>query len=245
MEKWEEILNNFLKPYKEDEKIIGAILGGSYATGNYNEDSDIDISIITSDENYKKRGNIYLDGKMIEYFINPICELKKYMESDYNDRFRLSTANLIGNGKVVFSKTDEIDKLQKEALSYFDKEFPEPNSTKVKCLKYACWDSYDELKSKVKDNESYNLNYFILLENLINCYYYENKIASVPIGKLEKILRDSDYAKKYNLKNEPADEFKELVLECMDRMNIDTISRLYKYVIKDWDITDFVLENDK
>ena len=69
------ILNEFLKEYVDDDSILGAILGGSYATGNYTENSDIDISIITKN-NYKKRGNVIIDDIMIEYFINPISELK-------------------------------------------------------------------------------------------------------------------------------------------------------------------------
>lgn len=245
MEKWEKVLNEFLKEYVDDDSILGAILGGSYATGNYTENSDIDISIITTNDNYKKRGNVIIDDIMIEYFINPISELKKYMEDDYNNRHRLSTSNLIGNGKIIFSKGNIMEDLQKEALSYYDKEFPTPDGTKVKCQKYACWDAYDELKDKVKNNESYNLNYFVLLQNLIDCYYYSNNVASVPISKLEQILRNKEYARKYNLKNEPSEEFKRLVLECIDTISIDKIDELYKFVIKDWNITDFVLENDK
>lgn len=245
MEKWEKVLNLFLKEYVDDDSILGAILGGSYATGNYTENSDIDISIITTNDNYKKRGNVIIDDIMIEYFINPISELKKYMEDDYNNRHRLSTSNLIGNGKIIFSKNNIMEDLQKEALSYYNKEFPTPNETKVKCQKYACWDAYDELKDKVKNNESYNLNYFVLLQNLIDCYYYSNNVASVPISKLEQILRNKEYARKYNLKNEPSEEFKRLVLECIDTISIDKIDELYKFVIKDWNITDFVLENNK
>lgn len=244
MEKWEKVLNEFLKEYVDDDSILGAILGGSYATGNYTENSDIDISIITKN-NYKKRGNVIIDDIMIEYFINPISELKKYMEDDYNNRHRLSTSNLIGNGKIIFSKGNIMEDLQKEALSYYDKEFPTPDGAKVKCQKYACWDAYDELKDKVKNNESYNLNYFVLLQNLIDCYYYSNNVASVPISKLEQILRNKEYARKYNLKNEPSEEFKRLVLECIDTISIDKIDELYKFVIKDWNITDFVLENDE
>lgn len=245
MEKWEKVLNEFLKEYVDDDSILGAILGGSYATGNYTENSDIDISIITTNDNYKKRGNVIIDDIMIEYFINPISELKKYMEDDYNNRHRLSTSNLIGNGKIIFSRGNIMEDLQKEALSYYDKEFPTPDETKVKCQKYACWDAYDELKDKVKNNESYNLNYFVLLQNLIDCYYYSNNVASVPISKLEQILRNKEYARKYNLKNEPSEEFKRLVLECIDTISIDKINELYKFVIKDWNITDFVLENNK
>lgn len=116
-----KVLNEFLKEYENDDEIIGAILGGSYATGNYTESPDIDISIITSNDNYKKRGNVIIDGIMIEYFINPIFELKKYMEDDYNNRHRLSTSNLIGNEKIIFAKNNLIKALQKEVLSYYDK----------------------------------------------------------------------------------------------------------------------------
>ena len=223
--------------------IVGlGLLGGSYATRNYNDDSDIDISIITNNDNYTKRGNVIIDGIMIEYFINSIDKLKEYMEEEFNNRHMLATANLIGNGKIIFKKSDLIDSLQKEALSYYDKEFTNPNETKIMCKKYACWDSYDELKNKIKNNESYNLNYFVLLQNLIDLYYYSNNIAVVPISKLEKILRDNEYAKKYKLKNNPSDEFKEIVLRCIDTLAIDAIDKLYNYVMKDWNITDFILE---
>lgn len=245
MEKWKQTLNFFLEEYKTDEKIIGAILGGSYANGNYTDSSDIDISIITSDDNYKKRGNIIIDGIMIEYFINPISELVKYMEDDYINRRRLSTSNLIGNGLIIFDKENKMQELQSLALSYYKKDFPLPNEASLKCKKYACWDAFDELKNKFKNNESYNLNYFVLLQDLIDCYYFCNNIASIPISKLEEIFRNKEYAQKYNLKNEPNSEFKELVLNCIDSISMDQITKLYNYVIGDWDITDFVLENDK
>ena len=245
MKNWEKVLDEFLSDYKNNEKIIGAILGGSYATGNYNDSSDIDISIITSDDSYNKRGNVIIDGIMIEYFINPISELRKYMEDDFYNKHRLSTANLIGNGKIIFARNNSIENLQKEALSYYDKEFLAPDETRIKCKKYACWDAYDELKDKVKNNESFNLNYFVVLQNLIDCYYYSNNIASVPISKLEQILRNPEYAKKYNLKNNPTEEFKEMVLKCIDTISVEEIDKLYKYVINDWDITDFILENNK
>lgn len=243
MNKWEEILNKFLEPYKNDDKILGAILGGSYANNNYNESSDIDISIITIDENYNKRGNVIIDGIMIEYFINSINGLRKYMDDEFNNRHMLATANLIGNGKIIFKKSDTILELQKEAKYYYNKEFPSPNETKIMCKKYACFDSYDELKTKVKNNESYSLNYFVLLQTLIDLYYYSNNIATIPITKVEKIYRDNEYSKKYNLKNEPCADFKNMVLECIDKMSIDSIDRLYNYVMGDFSITDFNLEN--
>ena len=70
MEKWEHAVNTFLKQYINEDYFLGAILTGSYATGNNNPDSDIDIFIVTKDTtNWRERGNKLVDGYLIEYFI--------------------------------------------------------------------------------------------------------------------------------------------------------------------------------
>ena len=53
MNNWEEVLNKFLEEYKDKDYVIGAVLSGSYASGNYTSNSDIDIHIVTKDINYK------------------------------------------------------------------------------------------------------------------------------------------------------------------------------------------------
>ena len=46
MEKWELIIEKFLEQYKNEDYFLGAILTGSYATGNNDVNSDIDIFIV-------------------------------------------------------------------------------------------------------------------------------------------------------------------------------------------------------
>ncbi len=50
MNKWELAIEKFLDKYKSEDYFLGAILTGSYATGNNNENSDIDIYIVTTDD---------------------------------------------------------------------------------------------------------------------------------------------------------------------------------------------------
>ena len=73
MSNWEIALEKFLDKYKNEDYFLGAILTGSYATGNYDENSDIDVFIVTKDTTgWRERGNVLIDGYLIEYFINPI-----------------------------------------------------------------------------------------------------------------------------------------------------------------------------
>ena len=49
MENIKKIIASFLQDYKNEDYFIGAILTGSYATGNNDINSDIDIFIITKE----------------------------------------------------------------------------------------------------------------------------------------------------------------------------------------------------
>ena len=73
---WKLALNEFIKPYLNDEEVEAILLVGSYAVGNQNEYSDIDVYVILNDNaEYRERGNKLVNGYLIEYFVNPIHEI--------------------------------------------------------------------------------------------------------------------------------------------------------------------------
>ncbi|MBE6159587.1 MAG: hypothetical protein E7157_00880 [Lactobacillales bacterium] len=244
MSKWENILNEFIKEYENEEYVIGAVLGGSYATGNNTEKSDIDIHIITKEIGWKERGNKIIDDVMIEYFINPISEIYKYMDDDHNRRKRMSTSSMFGYGKIIFDKTGEIQKLQSKALEYYEMEFSSPEPIEIMFNNYMCWDLMDELKDKINNKENIELNYYMLLKELISAYFYKNNIATVPFTKIEKIFKNKNYREQYHLKNFPNEEFVNLVINCFDNKDYLSIEKLYEYVIKDFKISDFLLRTE-
>lgn len=244
MENWKNVLEKFLKEYKEKDYVIGAILCGSYATGNNTDRSDIDVHIITKDIGFKQRGNVIIDGIMIEYFINPLSQSYKYLENDFKQRRRLADANMYGNGIILFDKTGELRQLKEDSLKYYEMEFDAPEESTMMINNYACWDLMDEIKDKIDNNENYDLNYYMLLKELVNNYYYKNRIATVPFTKIERIYRNKDYREKYHLKNMPAQKFVELVLNAIDNKSFDAISQLYNFVMENFLITDFILKSE-
>lgn len=244
MDKWKNVLEKFISEYRDKDYVIGAILCGSYATGNYTKRSDIDVHIMTKNISYKQRGNVIIDGIMIEYFMNPLSEVYKYLENDYKNRRRLADANMYVNGVVLFDKNGDIEKLRDDSKRYYEVEFDEPDKDTVMCNNYVCWDLLDEINDRIDNNEEYDLLYWMLLKELISNYYYKNKISTIPFTKLEKIYRNKEYRERYHLKNMPSQGLIDRVLNVFDNKSYDSLKILYDYVIEDFSITDFVLRTD-
>lgn len=238
---WKDSLEKFISEYRNKDYVIGAILCGSYVTGNNTKRSDVDICIITKEISYKQRGNVIVDGIMFEYFMNPLSEVYKYLENDFKNRRRLADANMYVNGIVLFDKTGDIEKLRNDSKKYYDLDFDEPDKDTMMINNYACWDLMDEINDKIDNNEEYDLLYWMLLKELISNYYYKNKIATVPFTKIEKIYRDEEYRNRYHLKNMPPQDFINLVLNVFNNKSYGCLKELYDYVIGDFQINDFVL----
>ena len=102
MKKWEAALDKFLERYLHQPWFEGALLSGSYACGNQNKFSDIDVTIIGSNDlNWQEKSNCYVDGFLIEYIINPIWRFEKYMDESLKDH-DYTSQNLILYGKILF-----------------------------------------------------------------------------------------------------------------------------------------------
>lgn len=109
---------------KAREEVLGVIIGGSIAHGYANEDSDIDIMIVLSEENYKQAlskqeigyfetescayAGGYVDGKYVSAgFIRKVAELgSEPAKYAFKDAF------------VTYSKVDGLAEMVQQASSY-------------------------------------------------------------------------------------------------------------------------------
>ena len=123
MQNWEISLEKFIDKWKNKKDVVGALVCGSYITGNPSPHSDIDIHILLSNStNYRERGNEYIDGILIEYFANPFPQHIKYLESDFKNRRRVNV-HMLTTGKVLFDKTGELKELINIANKFKKKKF--------------------------------------------------------------------------------------------------------------------------
>jgi len=248
MNKWELAVEKFIEQYKDEDYFLGSILTGSYATGNYDENSDIDIYIVTTDDTkWRERGNKNIDGFLIEYFINPKKKVLSYFEKELQD-YHLSTTMIFVNGKILYDKDGSIKELINLANKNFD--LADVNDFKYKMNCYSVWNGFDELESKYNKGEDIDFTYNIFLQRVIETYFYNMQIPSIPLNKIEKIFKDEIYRDRYNIKKLPEQEFIIKLIKCFDEKDYDkkfaNAKELYQYVLNvfsDFDINDFAVRS--
>lgn len=247
MEKWQQALNKFLERYIHEDWFVGAFLCGSYATGNQTKFSDIDVNILAkNDLDWQEKSNCYVDGYLIEYCINPIWKFEEYMESSLKDHTHINQNQVI-YGEVLFDDFGEIKKLRAKALKQIKKPFISVPDDTVNYTKYGLWDKYDELKSLDKQGLHIDMQYWRLVDSLLTFYYDVKNLPHVPHSKIEKILTDQDFAKRYHIEKMPSAKFVNLLMGCFNAKSkkdkLTALDVFYNFVIKEaggFDIGKFV-----
>lgn len=235
MQKWEKALNKFLQRYINKPWFEGAVLCGSYSTGNQNKFSDIDVAIVgKNDMGFQEKSNCYVDGFLMEYTINPVYKVQEFMKSGL-ERHRLIDQNMYAHGIVLYDKNGVVKKLRQQAVRDLKKKIKPFSKYSNDFRKYHLWDKHDELHSLKSDGYHTDLIYWTLLESLIEAYYDFNCLPHVSWAKLEKILTNKDFAKRYHIDKLPDKRFTALLLNCFNakqKDKITAIDKLYNYVMK-------------
>ena len=244
MQSWEKALQLFLKKYEKKPFFEGALLCGSYASGNQNAFSDVDVNILISDtQNWRERGNVKVGGFLIEYFINPIKRIQKEFQIDVT-KGRNTCADMFAYGKILSDKNGFVGALQKEAQRFLKKPMPKYKASDLALDFYVAWNAIDELKSLKRDKRTQSLAYNYLLEALVTLYFKANRIPKLPLTKLEKVFADPDYAKRYHAQKLPNKKFIKLFLIALQKQKVPNVQKLYDYVIDElggFDIANFKL----
>lgn len=251
MEKWQLAIEKFLNEYKNEDYFLGAILTGSYATGNNDKNSDIDIYIVTkNDTEWRERGNKNIDGFLIEYFINPKKKILSYMEKELQD-YHMSTTMIFVNAKILYDNDGSVQELTNIAKNNANlSNLGNLDNFKYKMNCYSVWDGFDELESKYNKHQDIDFSYYIFLQRVIDAYFYNKQIPPIPLNKIEIILKDIEYREKYNVRKMPNKEFIIRIIKCLDEKDYDKkfeyAKDLYNYFLNqfnDFDINNLVVRS--
>lgn len=208
MEKWEIALQIFLKKWENKKEVIGAVVCGSYITGNPSKHSDVDVHIILdSKKPWRKRGNTIIDGVLIEYFVNPVRQHYEYAEEDYKQRKRVN-AHMFCTGKTLFDKTGEVKQLIRDSRKYLVKKYPKQNKIQIELAKYHIWDMCDNLEEVFEANaDEFLFVFYNYLFDLFENYAKFMKFDTIPVNKLKRFLVNEQDKKKYHIDDFPDKEF--------------------------------------
>lgn len=208
LQKRELALQKFLTKRENKKEVIGAIVCGSYVTGNPSKHSDIDLHIILKKGTKRReRGNEIVDGFLIEYFANPVSSLIKYFENDYKGHKKIST-HMIATGKILFDKTWELSKAVAQAKKYIHKPMQKPVKSMVEVNKYMLRDTLDNLNEIYhKKGDEFYLAYYDLLYKIADTYTKFLQLETPKAHKVKRFLTDKKDMKKYNFPSFPDKSF--------------------------------------
>ncbi len=229
MEKWEIALQKFLKKWENKKEVVGALVCGSYITGNPSKHSDIDVHLIlNSKTKWRQRGNEIIDGILIEYFANPARTHFEYSESDYKQR-RKSNAHMFCSGKILFDKTGELKKLIQDSKKNLVRKFPKQNRISVEISKYGLWDMMDNLEEIFESNgDEFVFVYNVFLYKLFDQYSAFLRFDSILVNKLKRFLTNEQDKKKYHIAHFPDQTFVRIFVKAMETKDKKNMMSEYK-----------------
>jgi hypothetical protein len=147
MPDWMTSVETFLTPWRSVPEVDGALVCGSYVTGNPSARSDIDVHIILSEgTRWRERGNRIVQSHMIEYFVNPPSQVREYFRGDHRANSWMAMVQF-ASGQIMFDNAGEIARLKAEAAEWMDRPFEvHRDPPAVEIMKYGLWDTWDNVR---------------------------------------------------------------------------------------------------
>lgn len=149
-EEYRCIAQQFIEKAKKKDKIICAIITGSYYSNRLKADSDIDIFLITcKDSNKREKGIVRINGVKVSYFINPYWKIKELLNNEKN-KMKRPTAETVYFSECIFGEKNA-EKLKKMAKATITSLVPKTSRLELAYLGWKLYDKKSVLKKKNQD----------------------------------------------------------------------------------------------
>jgi len=229
MKRWEIALEKFIRKWKNRKEVIGALVCGSYITGNPSRHSDVDILILLdSKTSWYERGNEIIDGTLIEYFARPLKRHYEELENDYISKRRVD-AHMYTTGRVLFDKEGELKKIIKDSKKYMIKKYKKQSKIVTEKSKYYLWDICDNLEEVFEaKSKDFFFVYYVHLYYLFREYAAFLNSDSLPVCKIKRFLTNKEDKKKYHMDNFQDQQFVKMYIKALNIKDEGKMMEKYK-----------------
>jgi predicted nucleotidyltransferase len=236
--KFDSALKIFVERYTQDPKVVGILVSGSYVHSKPDKNSDLDVSIIIKNSKTRTRGNTWINGVEIEYFINPVKQIKYYFKTEVGD-ISPATAHMFANSLILYKTGNIMEELVREAKSSLKKPRPKLKKFQIENGKYHLDDLEKDLEDVFLNNNDFSFNYISMqiLHESLDLFY---KIKQVQGEKSKRIysqlkILDPKFSKLYH----------DALNEKSKKKKYDCLRKLVRYVetylggkrSKEWKLT--------
>ena len=198
MTAWEAALAKWLQPWRRRPEVTGALVCGSYVTGNPSPRSDIDVHVLLKPATkWRERGNDVIDGFLIEYFANPPRTVRGYFRQNYADNDHMD-ATMFVTGRIVFDQAGAVAKLTREAEAWLKKPFRRPSRVDTASAGYRLWDALDDFRDAVEQSAPDLMwRYVHSLDALRRIYAHHTGDSIARVSKLYAHMSSDLLQRKY------------------------------------------------
>jgi hypothetical protein len=229
---WRQAVERFLADWRDLPEVTGAMVCGSWVTGNPSAHSDIDLHIILRDGcPWRERGNRMVFGYHIEYFANPAAKHRDYARDDASRR-RIVNAHMFATGEIIFDATGELADLVEEGRADVERRlkegFDRPGTMGVDLLKYRLWDMRDNLEEAFEAQApEFAFIAHNMLSALADIYGEYLGYHELPEHRLGRLLGDSAERRKYRYPRHPDGDFAAMLLESISLRENEELMAAY------------------
>lgn len=247
MAKFNEVIMTFLNKegYFARDDIEGVVFYGSAATGYATETSDLDLQIITNNDNpdILIRGISTINGTRIEYFEKPLCDYYARATKDFENQSNV-LLSMIGYGTIIYDRSGNIKILQEYIRQYYSSSLPPMSDDEAKEMVSIINNRMIDLRALFEQNNPYfNHLYHLTVEKIKKFYHRLTGCPEISTSKTLKIYTDNTGYRERIFKNIPEQEFLDLYIDALDlNMNktnqekMNAIDNLYNYAKRNVDL---------
>lgn len=226
------IAHEFLAQCAFADDIEAAFVTGSHVSDNADVFSDIDIYIVIKDADWRERGNARMRGKLVEYFANPMRQIKKYIDQAFVTG-NMSIFGIIQMGIPLVDNNECLAELKAYAAAKLVQEATPPSTGETALAKYHLWDTMDELeRCRNYSSPDFLLQCQHLFSMIFTTYCRHIQYYPPPLPKLYRVLTDMKYRAGYGLSEIPDECFRDLSISFLETKDEDEMYRLIKEIYR-------------
>lgn len=110
----DRILDSLKKEYQQDPNVLGMIFFGSQAQGRTDEFSDLDVYVILSKDDGRKRIYKRIQGTRVDILFDTVESIANYLKKE-EGKFWRNVSHMLATGKILFSHSTKLPRLLKRA----------------------------------------------------------------------------------------------------------------------------------
>ena len=192
-EKFDKALKIFVDKHKKNPNVLAILVSGSYIHSTPDKNSDLDVYVLLKESKMRERGNTWINGVEIEYFINPINQVRYYFETETGNKAPC-TAHMFANSKILYQKDKTINQLIKEAKAILKKKMPALKKMDLEFARYSIDDTQKDLEDVYlkKDIFTFSLVANNLIQESLELFFKVHRISKEKSKRLQEHLKSID-----------------------------------------------------